>query len=339
MTDDQNPPVPSALRIRRGAVIGAAGASGLLVLLSMFVDPVPDADGVELIRGYSEDLTRSGWHTNLIHYGFALFAPVVYAMVGLVRARGAWLANVAGVFAILGLSTLPGLVLLDFTSVAAALATDVDTAWTIEEELGQLPAFILIAAPAFVAAVLALPLAIVALWRAGLFPGVMAALALPGGGGSPVRTDLVARLRRHGGLDAGGGVVPRADPPGEVVRPPGPHRAPPRAGVGLGPHRSVLGRTPPSTPGARADRRVCPVCPPRCGAACHPWSSAASSPASPSSCSSAMPGATRARRPPPDRAEDHAPRRPPSTGRTGWHRRSPAGAARLARWADALPDP
>lgn len=179
MADLQNPPVPSALRIRRGAVIGAAGASGLLVLLSMFVDPAPDADGVELIRGYSEDLTGSGLHTNLIHYGFALFAPVVYAMVGLVRARGAWLANVAGVFAILGLSTLPGLVLLDFTSVAAALATDVDTAWTIEEELGQLPAFILIVAPAFVASVLALPLAIVALWRAGLFPGVMAALAIP----------------------------------------------------------------------------------------------------------------------------------------------------------------
>ena len=50
-------------------------------------------------------------HTNLIHYGFARFAPVAYAMVGLVRRRGAWIANLAGLLAVLGLSTLPGLYL------------------------------------------------------------------------------------------------------------------------------------------------------------------------------------------------------------------------------------
>ncbi len=176
---DTAPTVSSALRIRRAAVIGAAGLSGLLVLISMVVDPAPDASGAELIGAYSSDLVRSGWHTNLIHYGFALVAPVVYAMVSLVRGRGAWLANVAGVFAIIGLSTLPGLVLLDFTSVAAALATDVDTASAIEEEMGALPAFLAIAAPAFVSAVLALALGVIALWRARLFPGFMAALAVP----------------------------------------------------------------------------------------------------------------------------------------------------------------
>ena len=53
----------------------------------------------------------------MIHYGFALFAPVAYAMVGLVRRRGAWIANLAGVLAVLGLSTLPGLVLVDYFSV------------------------------------------------------------------------------------------------------------------------------------------------------------------------------------------------------------------------------
>jgi hypothetical protein len=115
----------------------------------------------------------------LIHYGFALIAPVVYAMVGLVRsARGGWLANVAGLLAVLGLSTLPGLVLLDFTSVAASLATDLDTAVAIEDELGQMPYFILIIVPAFVCAVLALPVAVTALWRAGLVPGFLPLLAV-----------------------------------------------------------------------------------------------------------------------------------------------------------------
>jgi hypothetical protein len=165
--------VPSALRIRRAAVIGAAGLSGLLVFISMIADPVPEADGRELIAGYAGDLTRSGLHTNLIHYGFALIAPVVYAMVALVRGRGAWLANVAGLLAVVGLSTLPGLVLLDFATVASALSSDLDAAVAVEEQMGELGWFLAIVIPAFVSALLALPIALAALWRAGLVPGLV----------------------------------------------------------------------------------------------------------------------------------------------------------------------
>lgn len=173
------PEIPSALRARRVAVIAAAALSGLLVLVSMVIDPAPDADGSEMVAGYAANLTRSGLHTNLIHYGFALLAPVVYAMVGLVGGRGAWLANVAGVFAIVGLSTLPGLVLLDFTSVATVLATDLETSSLVDQELEELPYFLAIIIPAFLTSILALPLAVVALWRARLFPAAMAVLAVP----------------------------------------------------------------------------------------------------------------------------------------------------------------
>ena len=68
-------------------MILAAALSGIIVLVSMFVDPVPSAEGRELIRGYAANEGRQGLHTNLIHYGFALFAPVAYAMVGLSGAR------------------------------------------------------------------------------------------------------------------------------------------------------------------------------------------------------------------------------------------------------------
>ena len=166
-------PVPSALRVRRRAVIAAAALSGLLVMISMFVDPVPEASGRELIEGYAGNMTRSGLHTNLIHYGFALIAPVVYAMVALVRGRGAWLANVAGLLAVIGLSTLPGLVLLDFTTVATSLTADLDTAVAMEEQMGEMGWFLVIVVPAFLSAMIALPLALAAMWRAGLVPGLL----------------------------------------------------------------------------------------------------------------------------------------------------------------------
>lgn len=171
-------PVSSALHVRRYAVIGAAGLSGLLVLVSMFVDPVPEAEGRELIAGYAGNLTRSGLHTNLIHYGFALIAPVVFAMVALVRARGAWLANAAGLLGVVGLTTLPGLVLLDFTTIATALSADLDAAVALEEEMGRMGWFLVIVVPAFVSALVALPLALTALWRGGLVPGFLPVLAV-----------------------------------------------------------------------------------------------------------------------------------------------------------------
>jgi hypothetical protein len=161
---------PSALQARRWAVILAAFLSGALVFVSMLVDPVPDADGEALIRGYAAQPLLQGVHTNLIHYGFALFAPVAFALVGLVRGRGAWLANLAGLFAVLGLTTLPGLVVIDYHDVATANVAGVAVAVAASEEVARLPGFLPVLLPALLSAALSLPLATLAAWRARLLP-------------------------------------------------------------------------------------------------------------------------------------------------------------------------
>ena len=158
----------SALSFRRWAVILAAGLSGVIVLISMLFDPAPDAEGRELIQAYAANDRAQGVHTNLIHYGFALFAPVAYAMVGLVRRRGAWIANLAGVLAVLGLSTLPGLVLIDYFSVAVEHVAGLEAAVNAEGAVEKLPGFAAVTVPAFISAILAVPVATLALWRARL---------------------------------------------------------------------------------------------------------------------------------------------------------------------------
>jgi hypothetical protein len=158
----------SALSFRRWAVILAAGLSGVIVLISMLFDPAPDAEGRELIQAYAANDRAQGVHTNLIHYGFALFAPVAYAMVGLVRRRGAWIANLAGVLAVLGLSTLPGLVFIDYFSVAVEHVAGLEAAVNAEGAVEKLPGFAAVTVPAFISAILAVPVASLALWRARL---------------------------------------------------------------------------------------------------------------------------------------------------------------------------
>lgn len=179
MTD---PALPTALRLRRAFVIAATALTGVLAFVSMIVDPAPEADGPDMVAAYAADLTASGLHTNLLHYGFALMAPVVFAAVGLVRRRGAALANLAGLLAVLGLTTLPGLVLTDFTMVAALRATgDLETLAAMDREVEGLTWFTVIVVPAFVGALLAMPLAITALWRAALVPGFLVPVAFVAG--------------------------------------------------------------------------------------------------------------------------------------------------------------
>lgn len=163
-------PPSSAVRARRLAIILATALSGVLVFISMVVDPAPDGDGVAMVEAYAANLTASGLHTNLIHYGFALAAPVVFAIVGLVRGRGGWVANVAGLLAVLGVSTLPGLVLLDFASVAVLRSSGAEAVAAMDAEMAGLGWFSAISLPGMIAFLLAVPVATTALWRAQLAP-------------------------------------------------------------------------------------------------------------------------------------------------------------------------
>jgi hypothetical protein len=168
VAQSRSPRNDSALSFRRWAVILAAGLSGVIVLISIIVEPGRDAEGTEIIQAYAANHRAFGLHTNLIHYGFALFAPVAYAMVGLVRRRGAWIANLAGLLAVLGLSTLPGLVFLDYFDVAVVHTAGLEAAVNAGDAIEKLPGFAALSVPVFISSILAVPVATLALWRAGL---------------------------------------------------------------------------------------------------------------------------------------------------------------------------
>jgi hypothetical protein len=71
------------------------------------IDPADDPVAIDHVGG----------HADALHFAFAFLAVPVIGLV-VVRSRGVWLANVAGLAAILGLTTLPGFLLTDFYDVA-----------------------------------------------------------------------------------------------------------------------------------------------------------------------------------------------------------------------------
>jgi hypothetical protein len=134
----------SALAIRRRCVIWAPLVSGLLIVAAFFLDPDIGASGRKLAKSYAEN---PGWiqaSAVCLRFAFAFLIIPAFWPVAAVRERGAWLANVAGVFVGLGMTTLPGFLLTDFYDVAIYGQLGGDAWERVDDRLGELPGAIFI---------------------------------------------------------------------------------------------------------------------------------------------------------------------------------------------------
>lgn len=182
----------SALSFRRLAAVWALVLSGTLIVFATFMDPAIDADGVELARAYAENPERIQFSAHGLRLAFALPIVPVFVLISMIRSRGAWLANVAGICAVLGMTTLPGLLVVDFYDLAIYGELGPQAWQAVTDRLEQLPGMIVLFLSAFIPFVLALPIVLVASWRAGLmawwpaalaFASVFAVQVVPGGAG------------------------------------------------------------------------------------------------------------------------------------------------------------
>jgi hypothetical protein len=132
-----------------------------------------------------------------------MWAPIVFALVGLVRGRGAWLANVAAVLATLGATTLPGFLLTDFYDIAIYGELGGDAWQQVTDRIEELPGAAVMFITGFLGHMLCLPLVLFAAWRAGLVAvwvpilmsaAVVAAQAIPNGFGLLVLAAAMAVL-------------------------------------------------------------------------------------------------------------------------------------------------
>jgi hypothetical protein len=195
--------VPSALGFRRAAIIAAPLLAALLIVAGFFLDPAIDKSGREMAREYAAHPGREQVSALAFHFAFALLAIPAVALIVAVRARGAWLANVAAFLAFLGMTTLPGFLLGDFYDIA--IYGDVGgEAWqAVDDRLNELPGATVMFLTGALGFALALPAALLAAWRAALlswwpaallFAGAVSAEVVPGGFGLLIWAGTLAVL-------------------------------------------------------------------------------------------------------------------------------------------------
>jgi hypothetical protein len=182
----------AALRARQIAVVSAPVLAAILIVAGFFLDPAIDESGRELAREYAENPGREQVSALAFHFAFALLAVPAVALIVAVRSRGAWLANLAAFFAVLGMTTLPGFLLTDFYDIAIYGELGGEAWETVDDRLQALPGANVMFVTGYFGFVLALPVALLAAWRAGLlhwwpallvFAGSVSAEAVPDGFG------------------------------------------------------------------------------------------------------------------------------------------------------------
>lgn len=160
----------SAQAFRRYAVVAAPIVAAIGIVIGTFVDPDIGGDGVELAREYAENPGRIQVSALALHFAYALLAVPAAALIVGVRERGAWLANLAGVLFVLGMTTLPGFLLIDFVDLAVYDYGGAEAYEAVTDRIEELSAANVMFATGFFGFFLTLPVALLGAWRGGRMP-------------------------------------------------------------------------------------------------------------------------------------------------------------------------
>jgi hypothetical protein len=160
----------SALTFRRWVLVLAPAVAGLLAIGGAVADPAVDLDGRALYELYAANPEPLQWKSVLYHFSYAVWGLAALMLVAVVRRRGSWLANVAGLLAFLGISSLPGFLLADFYDSAIGQVHGADGAVAVEEAMSGMWGLSVMGLTGMVGFLLCLPVAVLAAWRARLLP-------------------------------------------------------------------------------------------------------------------------------------------------------------------------
>jgi len=157
-----------ALAFRRGVLVAAPVVAGLLAIGGAVADPGVDLSGEAMYRIYAENPDPLQWKSLLYHFSYAVWGLAALMLAGAVRGRGSWLGNAAGVLALLGISSIPGFLIVDFYDSAVGQVHGVDGLLAVERGMEPMWGLGVMAITGMAGFLLCLPVAALAAWRGGL---------------------------------------------------------------------------------------------------------------------------------------------------------------------------
>lgn len=158
----------TALSARRWFLIAAPVLAGLFAVVGAAADPAAGLNGNRLYELYAQNPEPLQLKSLGLHWSYAFWIAPALLIAPLVRGRGAWLANVTALVGFVGMTTLPGLLFVDWYDSAVGQVYGLEGNLAVNEVMTQMWGIPLFTVPGIVGFVLSMPLTAITLWRAGL---------------------------------------------------------------------------------------------------------------------------------------------------------------------------
>jgi hypothetical protein len=167
--------------LRRGFFVAAPVLAGVLLLVATIADPGAGKTGEEMNRLYTDN---PGWlqvHSLTLHWSYAFWGVTAFLAAAYVRGRGAVLANIGAFLGFVGMTTLPGILAIDWFDSAVGQVYGVGAIDKVHQHMfDTMPAMPFFNVPGIVGLLLCLPIAAAGLWRGGVVRWWSFAAALVG---------------------------------------------------------------------------------------------------------------------------------------------------------------
>ena len=211
----------SARAARRWFLVLAPVLAGLLAIGGALADPGVDLDGEAMYRIYADEPGPLQWKSVLYHFSYAVWGFAALMLAAAVRRRGSWLANVAGLLGLLGITSMPGFLLADFYDSAIGQVYGADGTLAVNRAMEDMWGLGVLAGTGIAGFLLCLPVAALAAWRAGLLRwwGALAPIAGIGAGLFGVGANVPGWALMTLGFAVLSVGLARMDPPAEDAAP------------------------------------------------------------------------------------------------------------------------
>ena len=162
------PTSSSALAARRAFLVAAPVLAGLFAVVGAYADPAAGIMDDRLYAIYADNPEPLQFKSLGFHWSYAFWIAPALLIAPYVRGRGAWLANVTAFIGFAGMTTLPGLLFIDWYDSAVGQLYGDDAPARVFDLMSQMWGVDVFRLPGIAGFVLALPLTALTLWRAGL---------------------------------------------------------------------------------------------------------------------------------------------------------------------------
>ena len=131
--------------LRRGFFVASPILAGILLLVATIADPGAGSTGQEMNQAYTDNPGALQWHSLTLHWSYAFWGVTAFMAAAYVKGRGAVLANIGAFLGFVGMTTLPGILAIDWYDSSIGQVYGVDAVSSLhdhmDEKLWALPFF------------------------------------------------------------------------------------------------------------------------------------------------------------------------------------------------------